>query len=439
MGNTVSAFISAFGRSDQLITGQHYSQEIRNDPNILNGILREAPAVPFEGQSNGNVYLGVRILGRHRRQIVEIPPPAPAVQLSANESSVLHFRNIDSFMSSVLEKSHISDENVRRYFTHLVSPLRGLNLARLFTHPDISGPLDLAMVLECHLKSGMTRNRLLDLAFKTHNRDNPITSSEVRNLPIFKLTYHFWKFYQSHLLKEMPILEGFLGEIENKLHEDFCKGIQFEARTAAVTQALIHSGETLSEKGKDAQGRNIFTGIAFAKIALSNAERKKSEDLAKDSLIMDLPFLKDCSVQEKKAVLQAALRELSQDSEYLIGSVEHSMASTVILYSKMWELPMPNDIGDKNQLMAAFGKLCAEYDGKAKQTTESEYNPRDYAALHLVHAMGVEEKLKKEIIAEKLARATTEEEKRQAQNISAEEWHTKVRENFSQAIDAEYG
>jgi len=53
--------------------------------------------------------------------------------------------------------------------------------------------------------------------------------------------------------------------------------------------------------------------------------------------------------------------------------------------------------------------------------------------------MGVEGKLKKEILDEKLAKANTEEEKKQAQDISAEEWHTKARANFSQALDAEYG
>ncbi len=362
---------------------------------------------------------------------------------SRNDTSMIHLRNITAFINSVLIKSNISDENTRQYFLNLVSSLDKFDLKKLFTHPDIKGPLDLAMVLEQHLKSGITRNRLIDLALNRSSRDNPITAKEVRILPILKLMYYFWEFYQASSLDKVPILEGFIGEINTKLYNNFFHPIKLEARTLEVVQAFLINGETLGEKGKDSGGKNIFTGIALYKIALSNAARKKPDDLAKDPLIQSLPSLRGCSEQEVKAIVQAALRELDQDSNYMIGSVEHSLASTVMLYSRMWGWLVPANLGNKKQLMVAFGRICEEYDNNRRisnpASVTQEYNPRDYAALHLVHAMGVEEDLKKELIAEKLLKATTANAQKEAQDISAEEWYAKVRTHFSQAIDAEYG
>lgn len=374
---------------------------------------------------------------------------------NGNDYSLLHFRSIKSFIHSVLEKSKLGDDG--QWLQNLFSALEGIGCVQdLLTAPDIDNIFDLFSVLENHLYSGIHYNEIINLALKKPYADIELLTDQkkFRLFSIAAMVYYFRQFYKNHDLKDKPTLQGTRREILSKWNTDFFialqSQIQKETQKWEFIQLLRHRGKILENKGKDKDGKNIFTKVAYGNLAFSNAVGKTVKDLANDRDICDLPNLGKCTSEEIERVIKAAFRELHQDSEYPIGTLEHSLASTVILYSDIQGREVPKDLGNKKKLMAEFNRIIQEHkksaaSGNIRGEANTKYDlrgyaPMDYAAMHLFHAMGVENVLKEEIIDEKAPKANTEEERQQAKkNISFKELLTKFRTDFVQSIEAEYG
>ncbi len=393
----------------------------------LVGLILQNSRIPTD--ENLAVFLQDHSISRRKRDAISSTlEPLPSNQTLPHHSE---------FIKNFLDTAGIVDTSIRKYFLDLASYLEGFDMEKIL---NISNGWDLFYALEYYLKSGLDRKNIIAwFADNWRQPDGGFSIQQGRMMDIVGTVY--CAFHRHKHRNETAILAGLtLEQIRSKLRLQLLEELQilFEARKSEVIRILLSNGKILRQNAKDGKRDSAFLQFGFC-TALTNAAGKTLEDLANDPTITSLQLLQESSFEERKNIMRAALRELHQDSDYPVGSVEHSMASTIILYYQKYGWLGPENLGDKKRLMEAFQRICSEFDRKKLDSEEISYDPRDYAALHLVYAMGVEEDLRRDIFEEKFAKASSIEEHIQAKVVTSEDWHTKVRTNFAQAIDAEYG
>ena len=160
------------------------------------------------------------------------------------------------------------------------------------------------------------------------------------------------------------------------LHHVFLNAVRADSEKQSILRSFFAPPALADEKN------NVY----FDGFALRNAFGKSFDELMVLPQWIALPGFQALSATEKQQRVREKFMHMGEDTHYRIGTVEHSLASTVIRILRYQNQVIPASLLEREPLIEQFQQLETTW------STQRNYplHPRLLFALHLAHESGVE-------------------------------------------------
>lgn len=157
------------------------------------------------------------------------------------------------------------------------------------------------------------------------------------------------------------------------------------SQSDALGDGVDFSAENEIPQEPTAPKRCVDKSICFDGVGLVHAKGKTFDDLLDDTSLALIPGFAALNRQTQQRLVRERLHRIGQSTEYTFGTIQHSMASTLITLLLIKGQPIPENFGTEAELVLRFMAECKQWE-QEKNTV----SPGHLMGLHLSSVRGEE-------------------------------------------------